>query len=73
MGWAQDGQARGRPLKRKARVETKPPLPLTAGRADEAGGGPGRVLGRDAVLHGLNRTRSDDLCKRGPDTVPLGR
>ena len=51
----------------------EPALPLAAGGADEAGSRPGRVLGRDAVLHGANRTRSGDLCKRGPDTLQLLR
>ena len=52
-------------------MEAKPALPLAAGRADEAGSRPRREPGRDAVLHGGNRTRSDDLCKRGPNTLQL--
>jgi hypothetical protein len=54
-------------------MEAEPSLPLAAGRAYEAGRWPGRVLSRDAVLHAANRTRSDDLCKRGPDTFQAGR
>jgi hypothetical protein len=54
-------------------METEAALPLAAGRSYEAGSWQGRVLGRDAVLHGLHRTRSDDLCKRGQDTLELLR
>ena len=54
-------------------MESEPPLPPAPGRPDEAGGRPSCVLRRDAVLHGVNRTRSGRLCKRGPDTLDLSR
>jgi ribosomal protein L34E len=73
MGWADDGRPGLRALEREARVETEPSLPLVARWAREVSGGPGCEPCRDALLHGVNRTRSDDLCKRGSNTLELLR
>jgi hypothetical protein len=73
MRRAQDRPVRGCPLEREAGVKAEAPLPLSAAGAGEAGGGPGRVPRRDAVLHAANRTRSAHLCKRAPDMLELLR
>jgi hypothetical protein len=54
-------------------MKPEPPLTLSATGAGKAGSWPGHVPRRDAVLHGVNRTCSADLCKRAPDTVELLR
>ena len=70
---AQDRHASGRALEGEAGVQPKTTLPLAPGGQDEARSGPSRILRRDAVLHGVNRTRSGRLCTRGPDTFELLR
>lgn len=86
MGLAQNCLAGRGPLKRQAGMQAETPLPLTAAGADEARGGPGDELGRDAVLHSpivpgqttfasaarTRSSRSGDRVRRS-STIPSSR